>query len=87
MPTSDETTPTDPQTPGQPAAEQAAQAEASTSVARLMAAIESINAIEVVNSPVDDQSALLQLLEITTDDQRSNMLFALLLERMRATTS
>ena len=86
MPTSDETTPTDPQTPGQPAAEQAAQAEASTSVARLMAAIESINAIEVVNSPVDDQSALLQLLEITTDDQRSNMLFALLLERMRATT-
>ena len=86
MPTSDETTPTDHQTAGQPAAEQAAQAEASTSVARLMAAIESINAIEVVNSPVDDQSALLQLLEVTTDDQRSNMLLALLLERMRATT-
>ena len=81
MPTSDETTPTDHQPAGQ-----AAQAEASTSVARLMAAIESINAIEVVNSPVDDQSALLQLLEVTTDDQRSNMLFALLLERMRATT-
>ncbi|WP_120339740.1 hypothetical protein [Cryobacterium soli] len=81
MPTSDETTPTDHQP-----ADQAAQAEASTSVARLMAAIESINAIEVVNSPVDDQSALLQLLEVTTDDQRSNMLFALLLERMRATT-
>jgi hypothetical protein len=84
MPTSDETTPTDHQPAGQAAADQAAPAEASTSVARLMAAIESINAIEVINSPVDDQSALLQLLDVTTDEQRSNMLFALLLERMRA---
>ncbi|QYF72272.1 hypothetical protein [Cryobacterium sp. PAMC25264] len=84
MPTPDETTPTDHEAADQAAADHAAPAAASTSVARLMAAIESINAIEVINSPVDDQSALLQLLDVTTDDQRSNMLFALLLERMRA---
>lgn len=70
MPTSDQT----PQT---------AQAGAPTSADRLIAAIESINDVDVANSPEPDRAAVLELIDIINDEQRSSLLFALLLERIR----
>jgi hypothetical protein len=57
--------------------------EISSSAARLIAAIESINEVDVVNAPEADRAAVLELIEIVTDEQRSSLLFALLLERIR----
>jgi len=78
MPISDQTPPAEPARPVSPGA------VTSTSVARLMAAIDTINDIDVVNSPDDDREAVIELIDITTDEQRTNLLFALLVERMRA---
>ena len=61
----------------------AASAEAPTSADRLIAAIESINDVDVANSPEPDRAAVLELIAIINDEQRSSLLFALLLERIR----
>ncbi|POH62532.1 hypothetical protein C3B61_16935 [Cryobacterium zongtaii] len=54
-----------------------------TSADRLIAAIESINDVDVANSPEPDRAAVLELIDIINDEQRSSLLFALLLERIR----
>ncbi|TFC01677.1 hypothetical protein E3O42_09920 [Cryobacterium adonitolivorans] len=54
-----------------------------TSADRLIAAIESINDVDVANSPEPDRAAVLELIDIINDEQRSTLLFALLLERIR----
>ncbi|TFC60770.1 MULTISPECIES: hypothetical protein [unclassified Cryobacterium] len=56
---------------------------APTSADRLIAAIESINDVDVANSPEPDRAAVLELIDIINDEQRSSLLFALLLERIR----
>ncbi|WP_255577199.1 hypothetical protein [Cryobacterium inferilacus] len=54
-----------------------------TSATRLIAAIESINEVDVVNAPEEDRAAVIELIDIINDEQRSSLLFALLLERIR----
>ena len=54
-----------------------------TSATRLIAAIESINEVDVVNAPEADRAAVVELIDIINDEQRSSLLFALLLERIR----
>lgn len=61
----------------------AEQTRTDSSAARLIAAIESINEVDVVNAPEPDRAAVLELIEIINDEQRSSLLFALLLERIR----
>jgi len=80
MPTSDQT----PQTESAPATASAtASAGARTSAERLIAAIESINDVDVANSPEPDRAAVIELIDLINDEQRSSLLFALLLERIR----
>ena len=66
-----------------PTSDQTPHAAGSTSAERLIAAIESINDVDVANSPEPDRAAVLELIEIINDEQRSSLLFALLLERIR----
>lgn len=73
MPTSEHT----------PQAAASAPAGVPTSADRLIAAIESINDVDVANSPEPDRAAVLELIDIINDEQRSSLLFALLLERIR----
>lgn len=56
---------------------------APTSAERLIAAIESINDVDVANSPEPDRAAVIELIDLINDEQRSSLLFALLLERIR----
>ena len=56
---------------------------APTSAERLIAAIESINDVDVANSPESDRAAVIELIDLINDEQRSSLLFALLLERIR----
>ncbi|WP_104163511.1 hypothetical protein [Cryobacterium sp. N22] len=73
--------PTTDHTPQAPAS--SAGAGAPTSADRLIAAIESINDVDVANAPEADRAAVLELIDIINDEQRSSLLFALLLERIR----
>lgn len=54
-----------------------------TSAERLIAAIGSINNVDVENAPEADRAAVIELIDIINDEQRSSLLFALLLERLR----
>lgn len=56
---------------------------APTSAERLIRAIESINDVDVANAPEADRAAVIELIDIINDEQRSSLLFALLLERIR----
>ncbi|MGY4857632.1 hypothetical protein [Cryobacterium sp. AP23] len=58
--------------------------DASVSADRLIAIIHEINEVDVAASSLADRSAVVELLEVTTDEQRSSLLLALLLERLRA---
>ena len=75
--------PTSEHTPQAAARPSSAPAGAPTSADRLIAAIESINDVDVANSPEPDRAAVLELIAIINDEQRSSLLFALLLERIR----
>lgn len=66
-----------------PQSDSAAPTGENTSAARLIAAIESINEVDVVNAPEADRAAVVELIDIINDEQRSSLLFALLLERIR----
>jgi hypothetical protein len=66
-----------------PQADSASTGAASTSAERLIAAIESINDVDVANSPEADRAAVIELIDLINDEQRSSLLFALLLERIR----
>ena len=73
---------TDP-TPQADAASPTDGAGAPTSAERLIATIGNINNIDVENSPEADRAAVIELIDIINDEQRSSLLFALLLERIR----
>ena len=51
--------------------------------ARIIAAIEAINQVDIENAPEADRAAVLELIDLTTDEQRASLLFALLLDRIR----
>ena len=70
-------------TPQADAASPTAPTGSPTSAERLIAAIGSINNVDVENSPETDRAAVIELIDIINDEQRSSLLFALLLERLR----
>lgn len=72
--------------PPEPAPDDAAgaAAAASASADRLIGIIHAINEVDVAASSLADRSAVVELLEVTTDEQRSSLLLALLLDRLRA---
>jgi len=78
MSSSDQTPP--PSLPEAPAYDSAA---ASASAARLIEIVQAINEVDVSASSLDDRAAVVELIEITTDEQRSSLLLALLLDRLR----
>ena len=59
-----------------------AVADAATSANRLIRIIEDINRVDVAASSLADRSAVVELLEVTTDEQRSSLLLALLLQQL-----
>jgi hypothetical protein len=59
-------------------------AAASASADRLIEIIQDINQVDVAASSLADRRAVVELLEVTTDEQRSSLLLALLLQRLRA---
>jgi hypothetical protein len=59
-------------------------AAASASGDRLIDIIQDINQVEVAASSLADRRAVVELLEVTTDEQRSSLLLALLLQRLRS---
>ena len=59
-----------------------AAADAATSADRLIRIIEEINRVDVAASSLADRSAVVELLEVTTDEQRSSLLLALLLQQL-----
>lgn len=73
---------TDP-TPQADYASPTAAAAAPTSAERLIKTIGNINNVDVENSPEADRAAVIELIDIINDEQRSSLLFALLLERLR----
>ena len=70
-------------TPQADAASPTAPTGSPTSAERLIAAIGSINNVDVENSPEADRAAVIELIDIINDEQRSSLLFALLQERLR----
>ncbi|WP_130176454.1 hypothetical protein [Cryobacterium sp. SO1] len=60
-----------------------APAEAPTSAERLITTLGNINNVDVANAPEADRAAVIELIDIINDEQRSSLLFALLLERLR----
>lgn len=58
-------------------------AGAGASAARLIKIIQGINEVDVSASSLDDRAAVVELIELTTDEQRSSLLLALLLDRLR----
>ena len=60
-----------------------AAAEAAASADRLIRIIQDINQVDVAASTLADRSAVVELLDVTTDEQRSSLLLALLLHRLR----
>ena len=56
--------------------------DAATSADRLIRIIEDINQVDVAASSLADRSAVVELIEVTTDEQRSSLLLALLLQRL-----
>ena len=59
-----------------------ATTDAATSADRLIRIIEEINRVDVAASSLADRSAVVELLEVTTDEQRSSLLLALLLQQL-----
>jgi hypothetical protein len=59
-------------------------AAAATSADRLIDLVRDINQVDVAASSLADRRAVVELLEVTTDEQRSSLLLALLLQRLRA---
>jgi hypothetical protein len=57
---------------------------ASASADHLIRIIQDINQLDVAASSLADRRAVVELLEVTTDEQRSSLLLALLLQRLRA---
>jgi hypothetical protein len=55
---------------------------ASASAARLIQIIQGINEVDVSASSLEDRAAVVELIELTTDEQRSSLLLALLLDRL-----
>ena len=49
---------------------------------RIIRIIEEINRVDVAASSLADRSAVVELLEVTTDEQRSSLLLALLLQQL-----
>lgn len=76
MPTSDPAQQADSASPSVPAG-------APTSAERLIKTLGNINNVDVENSPEADRAAVIELIDIINDEQRSSLLFALLLERLR----
>jgi len=76
MPTTDPTPQADSVSPTVPAG-------TPSSAERLIHTIGTINNIDVANSPEADRAAVIELIDIINDEQRSSLLFALLLERLR----
>jgi hypothetical protein len=60
----------------------AASTDASASADRLIEIIQDINQVDVAASSLADRTAVVELLEVTTDEQRSSLLLALLLQRL-----
>ncbi|MCU1446060.1 hypothetical protein [Cryobacterium sp.] len=60
----------------------AVAADAATSADRLIRIIEDINRVDVAASSLADRAAVVELLEVTTDEQRSSLLLALLLQQL-----
>ena len=56
--------------------------DAAASADRLIKIIQDINRIDVAASALADRTAVIELLEVTTDEQRSSLLLALLLEKL-----
>jgi hypothetical protein len=56
--------------------------DAAASADRLIAIIRDINQVDVAASSLADRTAVVELLEVTTDEQRSSLLLALLLQRL-----
>jgi hypothetical protein len=77
-------TPQPPQT--DTSADTAAATDASASADRLIGIIQDINQVDVAASSLADRTAVVELLEVTTDEQRSSLLLGLLLQRLRADT-
>ena len=59
-----------------------ATTDAAASADRLIRIIEEINRVDVAASSLADRSAVVELLEVTTDEQRSSLLLALLLQQL-----
>ena len=88
MPTTDQTPQADSASPtaaSPTAASPTAPAGAPTSAERLIKTLGNINNVDVENSPEADRAAVIELIDIINDEQRSSLLFALLLERIRTT--
>ncbi|WEO76327.1 hypothetical protein BJQ94_13260 [Cryobacterium sp. SO2] len=83
MSSSDQTPQTDSAQTGSAQTGSAQTSSAPTSADRLIAAIESINDVDVANAPEADRAAVIELIDLINDEQRSSLLFALLLERIR----
>jgi len=83
MPTTDPTPQADSASPTAVSASPTAAAGTPTSAERLIKTIGSINNVDVENSPEADRAAVIELIDIINDEQRSSLLFALLLERLR----
>lgn len=60
-----------------------ADGTASASADRLIEIIRDINEVDVSASSLNDRAAVLELIELSTDEQRSSLLLALLLDRLR----
>lgn len=56
---------------------------APTSAERLINAVQRLNDVDVVASSADDRAAVLELIGLADDEQRTTLLVALLLERIR----
>jgi hypothetical protein len=66
--------------PADPATDEATAA--ATSADRLIEIVREINQVDVAASSLGDRRAVVELLEVTTDEQRSSLLLALLLQRL-----
>ena len=68
------------QTP--PPSSPSAATDAAASADRLIRIVQDINQVDVAASSLADRTAVVELLEVTTDEQRSSLLLALLLQRL-----